>query len=100
VIFTPGTVNFNNPKYTATSTSGSLRTRLWAVDSAYGGGGLNGYVIATMPLMFTGQGDQLTNFQSAPVAAQTLTAQSPPPGSYCIVTTLEQYSTTCGSSDA
>lgn len=99
VTFAPGQIAFQNPNFTPTSTTGSLRARLWASSGSFSGGTLNGYVIATYAITFTNGTNQLTNNQSATLAAHLLDARTPPRGSYCLVTTLEEYQATCSASD-
>lgn len=100
VTLDPGEVSYNNPNLSSTARTGSLRASLWAVSSSYGGGGINGYVVARYGISFTGGGNQLTNGQSSNLVSQTLSATTPPRGAYCMVVTLEQYdSVSCSSAD-
>ena len=99
VTFQPGTISFQNPSLTSTSTTGSLRARLWAVGSSYGGGSINGYVVSTYTIQFTDGGNTLTNDHTATLAARLVSAQTPPRGAYCLVATLEEYQPGCGASD-
>lgn len=99
VTFQPGGLSYQNPAFTPTSTTGSLRARLWAATSSYSGGTINGYVIATYAITFTDGTNQLTNNHTANLTARLLDAQSPPRGAYCLVATLEEYRTTCSASD-
>ena len=99
VTFAPGPIAFQNPNFTPTSTTGSLRARLWASNSSFSGGTLSGYVIATYAITFTNGTNQLMNNQTATLAAHLLDARTPPRGSYCLVTTLEEYQATCSASD-
>jgi len=91
----PGHISYSNPQLTPSSTTGSLRARLWAVPSSYAGGNITGYVVATYSIRFTDGTNQLTNNQSADLLANVLAATSPPRGSFCMVATLEQFGQPC-----
>jgi hypothetical protein len=99
VSFQPGRIAYSNPRLTPTSTTGTLRSRLWAVGSSYAGGGINGYIVATYAIRFTDGTTQLMNNRSSDLQVNVLPATSPPRGAYCMVATLEQFDQSCGSTD-
>ena len=99
---TPGTIAFNSPSSTPSSTTGSLRMRLFAIEGDYFGGAIQGYVLGTFPLRFTDGTNQLRNGESSQLGTQSVSISSNPPSgrSYCVVTVFEQYdSRNCDTSD-
>ena len=99
---TPGTIAFNSPSSTPSSTTGSLRMRLFAIEGDYFGGEIQGYVLGTFPLRFTDGTNQLRNGESSQLGTQSVSISSNPPSgrSYCVVTVFEQYdSRNCDTSD-
>ncbi|KAF0221282.1 MAG: Cna B domain-containing [Geobacteraceae bacterium] len=87
------------------SYSGSLRAQLWAVPYSFSGGTItNSYVLGTFTPNFTGPGAYSPNqvyvgaYNTSPVSS-SVSGQNPPPGTYCIVVTLEEYNTIGGCSD-
>lgn len=95
VALDPGEISFNNPNLGAGATSGSLRASLWTVSGSYAGGAISGAVIARYTITFTDASNQLRNFTSSNLAAQTLPATTPAGGSYCAVVTFEEFSSAC-----
>lgn len=95
--FDPGEIRYGAP---AGSVSGSLRARLWAVDHAWAGGPISGHVVATYDIRFTDGTNQLRAGESSNLTQRTLAAMTPPAGSYCLVTTFEEYdANSCTSAD-
>jgi hypothetical protein len=95
-------VQYNNVNNLASgSYSGSLRAELWAVGSSYSGGTITGYKLGTYNPIFTGSGAYSAN-QAYVGAYSTTTVNStgsfstPPAGSYCVVATLEEYTSSAG----
>jgi hypothetical protein len=83
-----GTVVLDIPEilnYTSTLISGSLNVKLWATASAYSGGTINGYVVATEP--FT---NILHPGQDFSASIMTEPYTPPPSGSYHYVMTLDE----------
>ena len=99
VLFDPGAVSFDDRSVGSGTTTGSLRVTLWALSYSYSGGSVSGTVVARYPILFTDGTHQLRNGESSDLMAQTLGANTPSRGSYCMVVTLEQYSSRCTSSD-
>ncbi len=96
-------VRYNNPSLSTSSYTGTLRVKLWALSSSFPDSGtINGYPLFEGYPNFTGQGarssSQLYNFYSVTNIVSSGTGTNPPPGRYCIVATLDQFSSTCTSS--
>jgi Ca2+-binding RTX toxin-like protein len=84
-----GTVVLDIPEIlndTSTVVSGSINVKLWATASAYNGGTINGYVLATEP--FT---NVLPPGQDFAASAMAEPYTPPPNGSYHYVMTLDEY---------
>lgn len=95
-----GTVEFNNPALTPTSTTGSLKITLWAIEGSYNGGAFVGTSVASYEVFFAGGGTTLQNGQSTELVAQTLTARTPGRGSYCMMLALEEFNRSACPSDS
>jgi hypothetical protein len=95
-------VRFNNSNLSASAYTGSLRVKLWAVSTAFSGGTISGYPLFEGYPNFTGQGarsaSQLYNFYSVTNITSSGTGTNPPAGRYCVVATLDQFSSSCTSS--
>lgn len=99
MLFDPGEISFNNAGLSSNSRTGTLRATLWAVSGDYSGGSLSGYVVSRYPINFTDGTSWLFNGQSANLLELRRNADTPPRGSYCMVVTLEEFSSTCTTSD-
>ncbi|MBL8289740.1 MAG: hypothetical protein JNL85_17285 [Rubrivivax sp.] len=86
-----GEVAFNNPNVGPSSITGSLRVSFWAVPGSYGGGTISGTIVSRYGIRFNDGTNQLRNGQSANLTPQTLSANTPARGSYCMVATLDEY---------
>ena len=96
-------VRYNNPALASNAYTGSLRMGLWAVSRSYTGGRISGYVLFNGSPNFTGAGarstSQLYNFTTASNIVSSGSGRNPPAGNYCLVATLEEFSSSCTESD-
>lgn len=97
-------VQYQNPSVPAGSYSGSLRARLWAVSSPYSGGTITGRVLGLFTPNFTGPGARsatqvFAGGHSSSSLQSSAQQQNPATGSYCLVATLEEFSSSCTNSD-
>jgi hypothetical protein len=97
-------VQYQNPSLPAGSYSGSLRARLWAVSSPYLGGTITGPVLGLFTPNFAGPGARsatqvFVGGYSTTSVQSSGQQQNPAAGSYCLVATLEEFSSSCTSSD-
>ena len=78
------------------SYTGSLKAQLWAVTQSYSGGAIYGYILGDFPPNFSGIGAHSSSqINGGNHSINTITSSTvdvnPPPGQYCLVIVLSQY---------
>jgi hypothetical protein len=99
VVVDAGTVEFNDASRSATDRTGSLKITLWALEGSYNGGAFAGTSVATYNVLFPGNVTTLQNGQATDLVPQTITARTPPRGSYCMMLALEEFNPAACPSD-